>query len=117
MRSRLEASFAEMLDQELFEWTYESQCFASRDGQYLPDFHVYFHWRDDWEYCEVKPINADHDAALQKMHVILASEPLARLGVWSKSQSSPFVLMVCCRPDKPCGQCGREKMPRGYERP
>lgn len=122
MRSRLEASFTEMLDRHIGQiWTYEPQCFASKDGQYLPDFHVYFDWRDDWEYCEVKPENADFAAALERMHVILASEPLARLGVYARvpstNQIDPhFHTFASCTPDDPCN-CGREKLPRGYDRP
>lgn len=118
MRSRLEASFAEELDNNFIEWVYEGRCYASRDGQYLPDFHVYFDWRDDWEYCEVKPPNADFAEALRRMHIILASEPLARLGVWTKQHADPgFYRVTRCTPDDPCGSCDREKQPRGYARP
>jgi hypothetical protein len=38
MRSRLEASFAQHLDSLGFSWEYEPTCFASKDGQWLPDF-------------------------------------------------------------------------------
>lgn len=118
MRSRLEASFAELLDTTYdLEWSYETQCFASRDGQYLPDFHVYWGWRDDWEYCEVKPENADFADALRRMHIILASEPLARLTVYTKSKTEDWHLTARCTPDDPCTRCGRVKLPRGYERP
>lgn len=124
MRSRLEASFAEWLDADSSHgWEYEGQCFASKDGQYLPDFHIEFGWRDDWEYAEVKPENADFDAALNRMHIILASEPWARLRVWTRTSDADFPIWVhpfkwvrSCTPDWPCG-CDREKWPRGYDRP
>lgn len=131
MRSRLEASFAQWLDDQSAEWLYEEQCYASKDGQYLPDFDVYFGWRDEREFCEVKPENADFAEALQRMHVILASEPLARLTVKTRRplNSYPvafrpkrpdlnpaFITVAICTPDDPCG-CEREKLPRGYDRP
>lgn len=40
MRSRLEARYAQWLDAQGLEWTYEPRCFASDDGQYLPDFQI-----------------------------------------------------------------------------
>ena len=40
MRSRLEALFAEELDRWGIGWTYEPECFAGPDGQYLPDFKL-----------------------------------------------------------------------------
>lgn len=123
MRSRLEASFAEWLDGDSSHvWQYESQCFASKDGQYLPDFHVYWGWRDDWEYCEVKPENADFDAALQRMHIILASEPLARLKVYTRTTSgygketNGFIPTDWCYPNQPCGACDRPTIPRDRSR-
>lgn len=41
MRSRLEAGFAQWLDQNHIDWDYEPECFASEAGQYLPDFEVW----------------------------------------------------------------------------
>lgn len=117
MRSRLEASFAQWLDADpTHEWSYEGRCYASPDGQYLPDFYVYFGWRDDWEYCEVKPPNADFAAALARMHIILASEPQARLGVWTSHTDLGFFRVDWCLPDIACGQCERPKFLAGYER-
>jgi hypothetical protein len=40
MRSRLEARVAAWLDSMGLVWTYEPHAFASRDGQYLPDFEI-----------------------------------------------------------------------------
>lgn len=40
MRSRLEARYAAWLDSIEADWTYEPQCFADQDDQYLPDFRV-----------------------------------------------------------------------------
>jgi hypothetical protein len=40
MRSRLEAGFAQWLDQMRWKWEYEPECFASPNGQWLPDFHI-----------------------------------------------------------------------------
>lgn len=41
MRSRTEAKVAAALDAIGAEWTYETQCYASEEGQYLPDFRVH----------------------------------------------------------------------------
>lgn len=38
MRSRLEADYAGHLDRRGLLWEYEPVCFASDDGQWLPDF-------------------------------------------------------------------------------
>jgi len=40
MRSRLEAGFAQWLDGMRWTWAYEPECFASENGQWLPDFRV-----------------------------------------------------------------------------
>lgn len=79
MRSRLEAAFAAHLDELGFVWQYEPQCFASIDGQYLPDFLVK---RDGLSlFYEVKPPTAETGKALSKMHIIRASDPAANLFV------------------------------------
>ncbi len=41
MRSRREARYAVWLDKWRFRWEYEPQCFASAEGQYLPDFVIH----------------------------------------------------------------------------
>lgn len=60
MRSRLEAGFAMWLDEMGAVWEYESECFASPLGQYLPDFKVdivypEYHSAVMACYIEVKP--------------------------------------------------------------
>lgn len=40
MRSRLEADYAAHLDRDGETWEYEPECFASQDGQWLPDFRI-----------------------------------------------------------------------------
>ena len=78
MRSRLEAKFAATLDAVGERWAYEPNCFASPDGQYLPDFAVV---SDGVErYIEIKPgYLADDLEAIRKiqirMEIIWASEP------------------------------------------
>lgn len=79
MRSRLEASFAAHLDELGFEWEYEPQCFASIDGQYLPDFQI--EKEGLLLFYEIKPPTADTRKALERMHVIRASLPSASLFV------------------------------------
>jgi hypothetical protein len=83
MRSRLEARAAQILDAKAIAWEYEPCCFASEDGQYLPDFRL-----DGTIYVEVKPRPVFDDpaqlAVVQKrMQVIRASEPTATLAVWA----------------------------------
>lgn len=80
MRSRLEADFAQFLDQNEADWEYEPTCFAGPTGQWLPDFrvtrpgyHVYF---------EIKPESTDRDnidSLLRQMSVAWLSEPTATL--------------------------------------
>ena len=116
MRSRLEASFAERLDAVGAPWQYEPQCFASPEGQYLPDFLT------GGAYVEVKPTVADFGAALHKMHIILASEPDATLhvatspaiGQWdTRGTCSPCPLCSTCRCDRTRDICRqhREEQP------
>jgi hypothetical protein len=103
MRSRLEADFARQLDEWDLQWTYEPQCFASTEGQYLPDFLVE-HKGGRTEYVEVKPASlfdfedyggevvhdeeaypgAEVDPVLRRMTIIWDSEPEAilHLALW-----------------------------------
>lgn len=78
MRSRLEAGFAQWLDQLGCTWEYEPECFADETGQYLPDFLV----RDVQLlapvlrydlYVEVKPTADVHDA------IALLDGPMSRI--------------------------------------
>lgn len=109
MRSRLEALFAEELDQWGIGWTYEPECFAGPGGQYLPDFKLDIEGFDiatnDPEadeptgclqvglprligtppmrgsvYVEVKPsVPAVAETLAERMCIIRASEPDAHL--------------------------------------
>lgn len=78
MRSRLEASLAAILSDADLEWDYEPECFASEDGQYLPDFAV--RSRGGPVYVEVKgPPIEDPGPIQRRMEIIWASEPSTRL--------------------------------------
>jgi hypothetical protein len=102
MRSRLEADFACAMDQDRkdvswkFIWEYEPCCFASPDGQYLPDFHIWTDEPYDCGYFEIKPANIrpiDLDRALARMEIIWKSEPdtwLALVG-WKYGYGDEFV--------------------------
>jgi hypothetical protein len=73
MRSRLEARVAAYLDVDGSPWEYEPRAFASRRGQYLPDFLV----TDDAGrrvYIEVRPTVHRARSALDQMPIIWASE-------------------------------------------
>lgn len=90
MRSRLEADYAQWLDQHGVKWEYEPTCFAGPAGQWLPDF------KDvdgrTTEYTEVKPREVyderTHDDAwvalseiMRRMEVAWLSEPDALLSL------------------------------------
>lgn len=79
MRSRMEAAWAGALDLHGDkEWVYEPQCFASEEGQYLPDFVV----KELHAYVEVKPLFASlprHDEMERWQRIIRATEPEATL--------------------------------------
>lgn len=103
MRSRLEAGFAQTLDQYGIKWLYEPQAFANESGQYLPDFYA------DDEFVEVKPRLADYGEALDevvtamaKLHIIKSSVPEARLrvivGQWSPGGVWDFKYAAFCGP-------------------
>lgn len=106
MRSRLEATFAAHLDGLGIEWRYEPRCYASIDGQYLPDFQIE---RDGLSlFYEVKPPTADTGKALARMHVIRASLPSASLFVVVPAGRYPdqrWVTAGACLPPAPCGPC------------
>lgn len=81
MRSRLEATFAGFLDEVGFEWAYEPRAYGSGRAQYLPDFEIRFGGIDPI-YVEVKgPLGTSTELAaiVDRMGIILASEPEARL--------------------------------------
>jgi len=112
MRSRLEALYAQSLDGEGTAWQYEPECFADEHGQYLPDFRADLGGPGDGRWwVEVKPQGADLDAALDKMHRILATEPEALLavatneGTYEHPRFDHWAVMCC--PGIPCGRCSR----------
>lgn len=108
MRSRLEASVAAWLDSEGDAWEYEPVCFGNAAGQYLPDFRVTGQNKTTY-YLEVKPANADHTAALKRMHVIRSSEPRAFLAVITDVGVYPaqrIVPVKACNPNTGCRHCG-----------
>ena len=84
MRSRLEARYAQWLDDFKIAWTYEPRCFASESGQYLPDFQVHdvhIQGKPQVIYIEVKPTFAiaRSSLAIERMTVIWDSDPHAWL--------------------------------------
>lgn len=83
MRSRLEATFAAMLDDEegqgvVAEWSYEPRAFAGHGGQYLPDFLVIAK-SGGTVYIEVKPTVEHAYLWMPRMLVIRESVPDANL--------------------------------------
>lgn len=77
MRSRLEARFAQELDRRHVRWRYEPLCFASKTGQYLPDFEIL--GKGFPSFVEVKP--TDQPGAQDRMLIIHATYPWAELTV------------------------------------
>lgn len=105
MRSRLEARYAQRLDNNGQAWTYEPECFADRTGQYLPDFHV----TSSGLYVEVKHENANFESALERMHIILSTHPDASLLVAAPSDGEHWLDKGHCLAKAPCGRCHRIK--------
>jgi hypothetical protein len=83
MRSRLEASVAQYLDEIGFDWDYEPRAYGGTGGQYLPDFVLYGRGlnRDETHVWEVRPTVEAAFSALTEMLVIWESEPGWRLCV------------------------------------
>lgn len=104
MRSRLEADYAAALDRQEIAWEYEPECFASRNGQWLPDFRVQY--GGGHALIELKPLSildgepADvvHtiDPLLQRMTIAWASSPgiTLQLAVWQ--YGGPERLVLTC---------------------
>lgn len=107
MRSRLEASFAQFLDDSGVSWAYEPECFADESGQYLPDFKVQL--RERTLYVELKPnaVFVDRDAELKRMHPILSTDPAARLDVIVGMEQGRFKIVRTCSESEPCRRCAR----------
>jgi len=99
MRSRLEAAFAQYLDDRDLSWEYEPVAFAGHGMQYLPDFKVRGWqpfsdgiWRrkaSEWDgdvdwYIEIKPqpdYPSAYDQRMHEMHTISVSERDAALEI------------------------------------
>lgn len=74
MRSRLEAQYAQLMDEHGDDWEYEPRAFAGRGGQYLPDFVVHSPKYGDI-YIEIKPTIENAQLVLPRMQVIHESLP------------------------------------------
>lgn len=120
MRSRLEADFARYLDSddddrggwlcidEGDRWEYEPVCFASQEGQYLPDFRITgsaYGYAD--RYIEVKPPVAAYDDSpdfsadpvelfLKRLEIIWESDPRAELYLvfWEYKADEPKMILT-----------------------
>lgn len=84
MRSRTEARFAAFLDRAGIVWRYEPQAFASKSGQYLPDFELRFDGPRPLRrvYVDVKGREPDDLVPLlRRMTIIWDSRPTAVLAI------------------------------------
>ena len=116
MRSRLEAGFAQWLDEDLFRWQYEPFAVADGTGQYLPDFLIENLFFAGWgrvvrAVVEVKPPSFD-----------LTSEEGARLAraMTVAHHNLPDSVLLVCQPGAVtpiapgCPQdCGEDHEPFG----
>lgn len=92
MRSRLEAGYAMWLDEMGFTWSYEPHCFASRSGQYLPDFRledVQFGRRRWVVYVETKPTAVACVDQRPRMRIIHDA-----VGEHEDHQGCPYLLLI-----------------------
>jgi hypothetical protein len=121
MRSRLEADYAANLDALGYRWGYEPECFASADGQWLPDFGSSFADEGPFAiFTEVKPAgpladwipgSADYikhvDTILKQMTIAWESQPglslhlafwqyggPAYLHIWSPGHGMPWMVVT-----------------------
>jgi hypothetical protein len=107
MRSRLEADYAAHLDHAGYAWKYEPECFASPDGQWLPDFRVTWPGGDPAQesFIELKPagrLDADWgspgpesiDGHLTRMTIAWASKPEAELILLYWQYGGPAVMEI-----------------------
>lgn len=87
MRSRLEASVAQWMDDNGWQWAYEPRAYAGSGGQYLPDFEILaIDGIDIFRpyFLEVRPTLERAYEAMRQMQIILESEPRATLciSIW-----------------------------------
>jgi len=97
MRSRLEAKYAAWLDRQQITWEYEPQCFATDEGQYLPDFRLHgvkIMGSNRRVYVEVKPlVTFGSTEALRWARIIWASEPHAFLLIEVRELPDPLLVL------------------------
>lgn len=110
MRSRLEADYAAEMDRWRVHWGYEPECFASNEGQWLPDFGYSFGGEPFDVFCEIKPAEpllkqhipgsigfTQHvDTILKRMTIAWASRPDAGLELTFWRYGGPAYLTVIC---------------------
>ncbi len=109
MRSRLEADFAASMDRSGCTWKYEPKCFASEQGQWLPDFQVWNSADLDGRgvLIELKPVSlvtpsragddpfARVDKVLEQMSIAWSSDsewPI-NLVFWTYGASQPDLMI------------------------
>jgi hypothetical protein len=85
MRSRLEARFAALLDQNGYGWLYEPRALADESGQYLPDFLITHSQGRERHgpslYIEVRPTLERALLTIRQCGPVFSSEPDAQ--VWA----------------------------------
>lgn len=92
MRSRLEARLAAHLDHFPGPWEYEPRAFASKRGQYLPDFYLPPNEECPRPiYIEAKPTLDQAYKAMERMQIIWESDPRAGLMIVAAREGILFV--------------------------
>jgi hypothetical protein len=109
MRSRLEAAWAEQFDAWQVRWEYEPRCFASEEGQYLPDFLTHPWDPEQHLYVEVKPASflpigpeattKCGEECNRWLRILQASDPLARLWIVSSADPNGSIAMLDVDPE------------------
>lgn len=111
MRSRLEADYAAWMDRVGRKWEYEPVCFASSDGQWLPDFRAgkarvlqevkSAHLLEQEEGEGPVDVINRIDVILQRMTIAWASEPDAWLELifWAYGACEPTLSIAGRRDD------------------
>lgn len=91
MRSRNEARYAAVLDELGVQWAYEGPCYATRRGQYLPDFSILGLRAELFVEVKANPPQMDRDL-LERMRVVRGSLPDAHLAVTCPAWGGAMVL-------------------------